>query len=164
MELKKIFKLMFFICLVLIIIDQASKILVNNLVSKDIIIIPETLVITKVENEGIAFGINKQNLGNIGLCLIVLVLVFNFIIAQKEKMTKPVIIFFSLIVSGGISNIIDRIFKGAVFDFIKIGTFPVFNIADICIVLGWALFLISFLKDTIIDIKTLSSSKKDKTK
>ena len=164
MELKKIFKIIVLVCLILIIVDQATKALVYNLIDNDITIIPEALTITKIENEGMAFGINKQNLGNIGICLLVLVLVFNFIINQKDKMTKPVIIFLSLIISGGISNIIDRIFRGFVFDFIKIGTFPVFNFADVFIVFGWILFLISFLKDSIIDIKILSAKKNDKTK
>ena len=163
MKLKSIFKIMILICLILVIIDQTSKILVNNLIIEDITIVPEILTITKVENEGIAFGLNKQNLGNIGICLIVLVLIFNFIINQKDKMTKSMVIFLSLIISGGVSNVVDRIFRGAVFDFIKIGAFPVFNFADICIVVGWLLFLIGFLKDTAIDIKTISAEKR-KTK
>ena len=164
MELKKIFKIIICISLILIIIDQTSKILIDNLVKDDIKLISNNiLTITKVENEGIAFGLNKQNLGNIGLCIIILIAIFNYIISQKARMTKKVIIFLSFIIAGGISNVIDRIFKGAVFDFIKIGDFPVFNIADICIVLGWLLFLINFLKYTTIDI-IAEIPKKDKSK
>ena len=153
--------------MVFIITDQTSKILVNKFVNKDIKVIPNIFTITKLENEGIAFGLNKQNLGNIGISLIILAVVFNYLISQKDRMTIRNVIFLSLVISGGISNVIDRIFKGAVFDFIKIGDFPVFNIADVCIVLGWLLFAISFLKDTVIDIKAgnfVEKSKKDKTK
>ena len=163
MELKKIFKIIVILGLILIIIDQTSKILINRFVSEDISIIPnKVLTITKVENEGIAFGINKQNLGNIGLTAIILVVIFNYIISQKEKLTKPVVVYLSFMIAGGISNLIDRIFKGAVFDFIKVGNFPVFNFADMCIVCGWFLFLISFIKTTAIDLKTETLTKKDK--
>ena len=156
MELKKIFKIILIICFILIIIDQSSKILINKFIQDDVKIIPNNiLTITKVENEGIAFGLNKRNLGNIALNIIVL------IISQKDNMTKSIIIFLSLILAGGISNVIDRIFKGAVFDFIKIGEFPVFNFADIFIVFGWILFVIDFIKYTSIEIAMLKNSSKD---
>lgn len=165
MELKKIFKIIMMICFVLILLDQSSKIGVNHFFTEDVVVIPNDIfTITKVNNEGIAFGLNKQNLGNIGLSIIILVVIFNYIISQKDKMTKSVIIFLSFIIAGGISNVIDRILRGAVFDFIKIGNFPVFNLADICIVCGWLLFAIHFIKDTAIDIKAEIPSKKNKTK
>ena len=166
MKLKNIFKIVIIISMILIIIDQTSKIVVKNFVDKDIEIIPNILNITKLENEGVAFGINSNNnLGNIGLCLIILIFIINYMISQKDRLKKTSIIFLSMIISGGISNILDRIFKGAVFDFIKIGeNFPVFNIADIFIVLGWLLFLINFAKETAIDIKAEIPVKKDKTK
>ena len=163
MELKKILKIILILGLILILIDQTSKVLINNFIKEDIILVPnEILTITKVENEGIAFGLNKQNLGNIGLSVIILIFIFNYIISQKDRMTKSVVIFLSFIIAGGISNLIDRIAKGAVFDFIKVGTFPVFNFADAFIVCGWILFVINFVKYTAIDIKAEFSVKKDK--
>lgn len=165
MELKKILKIIIILGLILIIVDQTSKVLISQLMKEDITIIPnDILTITKVENEGMAFGLNKQNIGNIGLSIIILVVIFNYIFSQKDKMTKPVIIYLSFIIAGGISNVIDRIIKGAVFDFIKIGTFPVFNFADMCIVCGWILFVINFIKYTAIDIKAEIPVNKDKTK
>ena len=47
-----------------------------------------------------------------------------------------------LVLSGAISNIIDRLIHGCVIDFINIGNFPTFNFADICISFGIVLFLI----------------------
>lgn len=163
MDLKKIFKMILIICLILIVIDQTSKILINKFVEDDIEIIPsKMLMITKVENEGFAFGLNKQNLGNIGLALIIIVVIFNYIISQKDRLTKLVVIYLSFIIAGGISNVIDRIFKGAVFDFIKIGNFPVFNFADMCIVCGWMLFALNFLKYAAIELKAEIPVKKGK--
>lgn len=163
MELKNIFKIILIIGFVLIILDQTSKIVINNFMENDIKIIPnDILTITKVENEGIAFGLNKQNIGNIALSVIVLAVIFNYIISQKDRMKKSIIIFLSFIISGGISNVLDRIFKGAVFDFIKIGEFPVFNFADMFIVCGWILFVINFIKETAIDLKAEIPVKKIK--
>ena len=160
MKLKKILKIVIIICLVVIIIDQASKILIKNFSDKELNIIPNNiLTIKKLENKGIAFGLNKQNLGNIITSLIVIIFIFNYIISQKERLTTRIVIYLSFILAGGISNLIDRIFKGAVFDFIKIGEFPVFNIADVCIVIGWFLFLIDFLKELSIDMKTIKNKK-----
>ena len=144
MKLKKILRIILIICLILITIDQTSKVLINHNLQEDVELIPGFLNITKVKNEGMAFGINKQNLGNIGLTIIILVAIFNYIISQKENMNAKIIIFLSFIIAGGISNLIDRIFKGAVFDFIQIGEFPVFNIADCFIVIRLVIICYKF--------------------
>ena len=144
MKLKKILRIILIICLILITIDQTSKVLINHNLQEDVELIPGFLNITKVKNEGMSFGINKQNLGNIGLTIIILVAIFNYIISQKENMNAKIIIFLSFIIAGGISNLIDRIFKGAVFDFIQIGEFPVFNIADCFIVIRLVIICYKF--------------------
>ena len=136
MKLKKIIKILVIISLILIVIDQASKIIIDSFVEDKIELIPNNiLTIFKTTNTGIAFGINKQNLGNIGLSLIVLTVIFKYIFDQKDNMNYRIVVFLSLIIAGGLSNVIDRIFKGAVFDFIKIGNFPIFNLADCFIVI-----------------------------
>ena len=54
---------------------------------------------------------------------------------------------YGLILGGGIANIVDRLPDGLVTDFIQIGTFPVFNVADSCITVGAFLMLAElFLK------------------
>lgn len=135
MELKKIRKILLIIIITLVIVDQISKILLSIFLKSDINLISNFLSFTKVENKGIAFGLNKQNVVNIILTVMILFLIIKYIIDQKKRLTKETVIYLSLILAGGISNLIDRIFKGAVFDFIKIGSFPVFNLADCFIVI-----------------------------
>ncbi len=52
-------------------------------------------------------------------------------------------IFLLAALAGAISNFIDRLFHNCVIDFIKIGSFPIFNLADICITLGIMFFILS---------------------
>ena len=66
-------------------------------------------------------------------------------ITQKDRIDIKTSTSLLLIISGGISNLIDRIFRGGVVDFIDISqviNFPKFNLADICIVVGWILFVL----------------------
>ncbi len=64
---------------------------------------------------------------------------------------------FCLVLSGGIGNLIDRVFGGgAVVDFIKTDfiEFPIFNVADICVTVGACLIILYFLVDLIKEAKT----------
>lgn len=67
---------------------------------------------------------------------------------------------YCLVLSGGIGNLIDRIFYGEVVDFICLDfiNFPVFNVADICVTVGTALVLLYF----IIDLVRENNAKKEK--
>ena len=73
-----------------------------------------------------------------------------FIIKNKNELTKLQLHSLFLILSGGIGNLIDRIFRGAVVDFIDVGykdvyRWPAFNVADSCVCIGITLFIISIL-------------------
>ena len=53
----------------------------------------------------------------------------------------------ALIFAGGLGNLIDRIFYGAVVDFVELSfiSFPVFNVADVCVVMGAAIYALRVL-------------------
>lgn len=141
MKSKKI-KVMIIIILILLVLDQISKILINKFITSDYVLIENSLSITKVENEGIAFGLNQKNIQNLLLSIFVIFVLFRFAIRQEKNLNKLVVVCLSLIISGGISNVIDRIFRGAVFDFIKLGNLPVFNFSDMMICIGWVIYAI----------------------
>ncbi|MDD4028525.1 MAG: signal peptidase II [Caldisericia bacterium] len=93
-----------------------------------------------VENYGAVFGLfaNKPlNFAAISFGSIVVIMVF-LRVFFKVIPWIPV----SLIMGGAIGNIIDRYLYGFVVDFIKVGNFYVFNIADACITIGAAILFV----------------------
>ena len=98
-------------------------------------------------NPGIAFGLRLPPVVQevlIGIALII-VAIIAIRSAQLSKNSQFSIFnsqfSFGLILGGGLANIVDRIPDGLVTDFIQIGSFPTFNIADTCITVGAALLL-----------------------
>ena len=137
-------KILVILSIILIIIDQLSKLLIMAYVKAPIG--NDYFKIEVVSNTGIAFGFNNSsNITNILLSLIVIALIIRFIKMQNERIDNKTMVALSLMISGGISNVIDRFIRGGVIDFIKIMHFPIFNIADIFIVVGWVLLVVFIL-------------------
>jgi signal peptidase II len=127
--------------IVLILIDQISKFLISKIGN----IGNGFFRIENVYNSGIAFGINSDNIKNIILSVFVICIVIYFTYNQRKMIDRRTTIALSMVIAGGISNIIDRIFRGAIFDFIAIWKFPIFNLADSFVVIGWILFIICLI-------------------
>lgn len=131
-------KIHYFIGILIIVVDQLVKLLFTN---KNFTIIPKILNITYTQNIAGAFGMGKRYIILI-LSIIIIIGLIIYLIKENEKITNYIP--FVLILSGSIANLIDRIFRGYVIDFIDIRlfNFPNFNIADISIVLGIILLII----------------------
>ena len=92
------------------------------------------------------------------LALTAIVMIICIVLLVKTG-TKNKLLFWaiSLVVSGGIGNMIDRIFRGGnVVDFLHFEffpTFPIFNIADIAVVVGAGLLILYFIIDTVKESK-----------
>ena len=139
------------ICFI-VLIDQISKnYIYQNKVQYDNIVsvIEGILNFTYVENTVIAFGIfsDFDGLKVVFIVVPILITLYLFSLLNNKEFQNPFShISLLLIISGAIGNIIDRIFRGYVIDFIQFDTdiFPyIFNIADSSVTIGLLLLLYS---------------------
>ena len=99
-------------------------------------------------NTGAAFGIFSKSTTFLIAISIVIVLALIFVDISLKIKTKVYTIGFGLIISGAIGNFVDRIAFGYVRDFIMFDfwkSFPIFNFADCCIVIGAILLCVHFV-------------------
>ena len=146
--------LIIFIILISICIDQIVKqIVIKNVFNSSIQIIKGVLNFTYVENTGGAYGIGSNNiLIFIIINIIILGILMKFAISKREKIDTISLIAISLIIAGGMGNLIDRVARGYVVDFVDINPvlkYPVFNIADIFVVTGCIVIAIELIYRTI---------------
>jgi len=102
--------------------------------------------LTYIENKGAAFGILPGQQLFFIILTIFLIIYFIFFIKKRENSSKILKISCGLIIGGGIGNLIDRLFRGFVVDYISLSFFsPICNLADYFITLGSILLLINLL-------------------
>lgn len=141
-------------------LDQISKLYIasNLILYKKNPIINNFFNITYVQNKGAAWGILDGN--TVFLVLITLIALFIIIrfIFKEENLTKLDILSYGLLLGGITGNFIDRILRGFVMDFLDFYIFgydfPVFNIADIMIVVSVIIMVISYLRGDINENKS----------
>ncbi len=133
----------------IITIDQITKLLANTYIIGKIKIIKDFFYLNLVHNRGAAWGILTNHVVFLSLFMI-LALVLLIYYSTKFKNNIRNAIAFSLIIGGLIGNLIDRVFRGYVIDFFDFYIFkydyPVFNVADICIVIGMFLIILAIIK------------------
>ena len=134
-------------CIILIFIDQLVKFLITNNITlnNEVVIIPKFFYLTNVLNTGGAFSILSGN--TIILAIVGLTVLFFLIkYLNNRKLSFITNIAYGILLGGIISNIIDRICLNGVRDYIGIKIFsynyPIFNIADMGIVIGAILIVL----------------------
>lgn len=138
----------------LIIIDQIIKYFISiNNNYMPIPIIKNVLQINYIQNFGIAFGFARDSKSILVIAnFIIIGVILKFLFTQSKNLNNIKKCLLAIIVAGGIGNLIDRIFRGYVVDYIDITpiiNYPVFNFADILIVIGIVCFAIYVIKDII---------------
>ena len=147
MKMKNKKALLIALGIIIILLDQIVKVI---LIDKNIILIPSVLSFTYTQNTGTAFGIGNNNtMLIIILNIIILGIIIKLLKERKDGIELNTLLSLILILAGGISNLIDRIFRGFVIDFIDVNflNFPNFNLADISIVIGVFLLVIIIFKN-----------------
>ncbi len=140
--------------LLIILADQITKALAQSFLKPidSAEFIPFVIRFNYVENTGIAFGLFKDmNFLFIPLNIVVVAGGFYYLIKYVKKNENFLRYSIIMLLSGAIGNIIDKIFRGFVVDFLEFEfiNFPVFNVADIFVTSGAVLvaFAVLFQKE-----------------
>ncbi len=99
------------------------------------------LSLTRVRNSGIAFGIMPGRIEIVSILTVVAVvwMLVHFHRGGSRHVLFPVAL--GLLIGGSLSNLIDRVSRGHVTDFIHLSHWPTFNLADTFIVIGVVLLI-----------------------
>jgi signal peptidase II len=140
-----------------IVVDQVSKALVlQYLYHGELALIPDVLHFTYVENRGMAFGLLSEHRWVFMVLSVVGIALVGFYMVRYVKSTLGRVAL-SLIVGGGIGNMIDRISLGFVVDFIDFCAFDfwvwVFNVADACVCVGAGMFILELILELVAEYK-----------
>lgn len=138
--------------IILLCIDQISKLLVVNLLTKtdSITIIKNFFYLTYINNDGAAFSILVgKRIFLILIAVLVIVMLIRYI-KKNNIQNKLELVSISLIIGGSLGNLMDRVIRGYVIDFLDFKifnyNFPIFNLADTFIVIGVFLLLLKEIR------------------
>lgn len=145
---------------VLLMIDQIIKIIVRTHMDlhDEIEVIPNFFSIYYIENTGGAFSFfSGATILLIVLSILVLVFLHVYVI-NDEEMTKWRKFGLGIVIGGIIGNLVDRLLYGAVVDYLSFSffgySFPVFNVADIGIVVGFFILALNILRRDIHEFRS----------
>jgi signal peptidase II len=130
-------RLLYSTALIVLVLDVVSKVLIRtSLDIRESVSVFPFVSITHVQNVGIAFGLLQ--LPMIRWLLVAIALAVAALVAWscKERKLKEHFLAWGLIMGGALGNATDRIFIGTVTDFIDIGFWPAFNVADSALTIG----------------------------
>ncbi|MBO8217211.1 signal peptidase II [Prochlorococcus marinus] len=133
----------------IVLIDQFTKYLMfynkKLFINKDFLLFK----LDFIKNYGAAFNIFSGSRIFLSLISIIFSILLIYLIFRKNTLNSFDLYSYSFILGGTIGNGIDRIYRGFVVDFINLNfiNFPVFNIADISINIGFIILLYNIFKN-----------------
>ena len=130
-------------------LDQLTKQLVykNIAYGSSKVLIPRLLELSHVHNTGAAWGMLSEHTDILSIVTLAACAVLTFLLFQSRKPLFKISLM--LVIAGAIGNVIDRISRGYVIDFIRVWIFkyefPNFNVADSCITVGCVMMVVVIL-------------------
>lgn len=138
---------------IIVLIDQIIKFLIATKLNlyQSIILINPFLKITYLTNKGASWGILNNNVSFITIITAIFAIYFvKYIYSKKDQLNSFSLIATSFLFGGLMGNLIDRLFRGYVIDYLDVlifkYNFPIFNFADSLIVIGTLLIIIELLR------------------
>ncbi len=147
-------------------LDQISKYLVvlNLDLYESFELIPGVFHFTYIQNRGAAFGSFTESRWFFMVASVVMILGIVAFVIWKRPKSKLLMSALTLIVSGGIGNMIDRVRLGYVVDFLDFCAFPKlwmwnFNVADAFVCIGAGLLILWMILDSVKEYKAEKTKK-----
>ncbi|MGH2976655.1 MAG: signal peptidase II [Solirubrobacterales bacterium] len=135
------------LCGLVVVLDQAAKAAIEaHLVPGERVEVLGPLELTLSHNNGVAFGLAAG--GGVGLVLLTAfaLAVVGFVF-YRNPIRPWMWVATGLLAGGALGNVADRLRSGAVTDYVLIGSWPAFNLADVAITCGVLLLTLSFLRE-----------------
>ena len=128
------------IAVALVILDHVVKVLVRTYIplGTSVGFLPGIMDLTYVQNTGAAFSLFREHTWLLALISAVASVVLVVLLIRRVFSSTAANVLLSVVLSGAVGNLIDRLFLGYVTDMFKTTfmNFAVFNVADICLVCG----------------------------
>lgn len=127
--------------------DQVTKIAVRaSLEPGERVEVLPGIDLLRARNDGIAFGLFPGNRGVVVALTVVALGVIAFVLARLAVRSRAVAVGGGMLLGGAAGNLLDRVLRGGVTDFVDLPAWPAFNVADIAIVAGAVVIAIGLLR------------------
>jgi signal peptidase II len=131
-----------------LILDQVAKAVVEaELVPGEDVDVLGPLELTLSHNTGVAFGLASGG-GALLVALPILALVAVGVVFSRDPTRRGMWVAVGLLAGGALGNLVDRVRADAVTDYIQVGSWPAFNVADIAVTAGVLLFALAYLRES----------------
>lgn len=129
-------------------LDQISKVWTRANLTFEVSqpVLEPFFYLTYIENTGAAFGILAGNRLLLTIFTLAFLMFFAIYVAKRTHRPFVLKIGFSLIVAGALGNLWDRIAKGSVTDMFDFRVWPIFNVADVAVSVGFVLLIIYMVR------------------
>jgi signal peptidase II len=135
------------LCVAVLAVDQIAKAIVeDHLVPAQHVGVAGPVGLTLTHNRGVAFGLASGG-GAALVALTLAALLFVGVLFARNPTRPWMWVAFGLLAGGALGNLADRVRADSVTDFVEIGSWPPFNLADVAIVLGVAILALSYLRE-----------------
>jgi signal peptidase II len=136
------------LAVLVLVLDQITKAVIRaTLAPREVIDVFPGFAVSRVTNEGIAFGLFPGRASAVAVLTVVALCAIAIALAGLVARNATVAAGAGLLVGGSLGNLIDRLSRGAVTDFIDFARWPAFNLADCGITVGAVLIVVGLMQD-----------------